>query len=83
MSLVKATSLLSLLQILDFVTWAQRLGAANFSTAVGLVHNDWRWRYYFVLLVFYILVTFLSEKVFALINRYVRRGMPLADQNAI
>lgn len=82
MSLVKATSLLSLLQILDFVTWAQRLGESNFYKAAGLVHDDWRWRYYFVLLVFYILVTFVSEKIFALINRRVRRGMPLADQNA-
>lgn len=81
MSLVKATSLLSLLQILDFVAWAKRLGAGNYSTAAGLVHEDWRWRYYLVLLIFYILVTFISEKIFAVINRHVRRGMPLADQN--
>jgi len=81
MSLVKATSLLSLLQILDFVTWAQRLGASNYSAVAGLVHDDWRWRYYFVLLVFYILVTFVSEKIFAVVNRRARRGMPLADQN--
>ena len=82
MSIVKATSLLSLLQILDFVAWAQRLGAANFSRAAGLVHDDWRWRYYFVLLVFYILVTFVSEKIFGAISRRLRRGMPLAEQNA-
>jgi polar amino acid transport system permease protein len=81
MSLIKATSLLSLLQIMDFVTWAQRLGASNFSKAAGLVHEDWRWRYYLVLLGFYILVTYLSEKVFAVLNRRVRRGMPLAEQN--
>jgi polar amino acid transport system permease protein len=81
MSLIKATSLLSLLQIMDFVTWAQRLGASNFSKAAGLVHDDWRWRYYLVLLGFYILVTYLSEKVFAVLNRRVRRGMPLAEQN--
>jgi polar amino acid transport system permease protein len=80
-SLVKATSLLSLLQIVDFVTWAQRLGAGNFSRAAGLVHEDWRWRYYLVLLLFYILVTFVSEKIFALLNRRVRRGMPIADQS--
>ena len=82
MSLVKATSLLSLLQILDFVAWAQRLGAANFSKAAGLVHDDWRWKYYFVLLVFYILVTFVSERLFGAISRRLRRGMPLAEQNA-
>jgi polar amino acid transport system permease protein len=81
MSIVKATSLLSLLQILDFVAWAQRLGASNFSKAAGLVHDDWRWRYYLVLLIFYILVTFISEKIFAIISRRMRRGMPLAEQN--
>ena len=82
MSIVKATSLLSLLQILDFVAWAQRLGASNFSKAAGLVHDDWRWRYYLVLLVFYIFVTFISEKVFAAVSKRLRRGMPLAEQNA-
>ncbi|MEO8756724.1 MAG: ABC transporter permease subunit [Devosia sp.] len=82
MSIVKATSLLSLLQILDFVAWAQRLGASNFSKAAGLVHDDWRWRYYLVLLIFYILVTFISEKVFTVISGRLRRGMPLAEQNA-
>jgi polar amino acid transport system permease protein len=81
MSLVKATSLLSLLQIMDFVTWAQRLGASNFSKAAGLVHDDWRWRYYLVLLVFYIAVTYVSEKAFGVVSRRVRRGMPLAEQN--
>jgi polar amino acid transport system permease protein len=82
MSLVKATSLLSLLQIMDFVTWAQRLGASNYSKAAGLVHDDWRWRYYLVLLIFYIAVTYISEKIFDRLNRRVRRGMPLAEQNA-
>ena len=81
MSLVKATSLLSLLQIMDFVTWAQRLGASNFSKAAGLVHDDWRWRYYLVLLIFYIAVTYISEKVFGALSSRVRRGMPLAEQN--
>lgn len=81
MSLIKATSLLSLLQIMDFVTWAQRLGASNFSRAAGLVHDDWRWRYYLVLLIFYIAVTYISEKVFGALSRRVRRGMPLAEQN--
>ncbi|RYE07853.1 MAG: ABC transporter permease subunit [Hyphomicrobiales bacterium] len=81
--LIKATSLLSLLQILDFVSWAQRLGAANFSRSAGLVHPDWRWQYYLVLLLFYILLTWLSEKAFAAISRRVRRGMPLVGQEAM
>ncbi|MDO8359593.1 MAG: ABC transporter permease subunit [Devosia sp.] len=75
MSLIKATSLLSLLQITDFVSWAQRLGAANYSKVAGLVHDDWRWRYYFVLLVFYIVLTFVSEKGFAALTRRVSRGV--------
>src|SRR5690606_23181667 len=56
--LIKATSLLSLLQIADIVLWAERLGAPNYVAAAGLVHPDWRWAYYGVLLVFYIFVTF-------------------------
>jgi polar amino acid transport system permease protein len=80
--LIKSTSLLSLLQIIDIVSWAQRLGAANYSKAAGLVHPDWRWQYYFVLLIFYILVTFLSEKGFAAVTRRVRRGMPIVGDEA-
>ena len=62
MLLIKATSLLSLLQIPDIVLLADRLGAPNFLARVGLVHPDWRWIYYLVLFVFYILITFVSEK---------------------
>ena len=80
--LIKATSLLSLLQIVDFVTWAQRLGAANYSRVAGLVHPDWRWQYYLVLLIFYILATWISEKLFGALTRRVQRGMPIAAQGA-
>ena len=61
--IVKATSLLSLLQIADIVLWADRLGAPNFLPAVGLVHGDWRWRYYLVLFVFYMILK--SREAFA------------------
>jgi ABC-type arginine transport system, permease component len=73
--LIKATSLLSLLQIADIVLWADRLGAPNFLPAVGLVHDDWRWRYYLVLFVFYILATFVSEKGFEALMRRAGRGI--------
>lgn len=75
MLLIKATSLLSLLQISDIVLWADRLGSPNFTRSAGLVHPDWRWGYYLVLLVFYILLTFLSEKLFAVLQRWASRGM--------
>jgi polar amino acid transport system permease protein len=75
MLIVKATSLLSLLQISDIVLWADRLGAPNFLPAVGLVHEDWRWRYYLVLFVFYILVSLLSERAFEAITRRAGRGI--------
>ncbi len=79
MLIIKATSLLSLLQIADIVLWADRLGAPNFTRSAGLVHPDWRWGYYLVLLVFYILLTFLSEKVFAAVTRWAGRGMSVAS----
>jgi len=78
MLLFKSTSLLSLLQISDMVLWADRLGAPNFTRSAGLVHPDWRWGYYLVLLVFYILITFISEKVFAALTRWAGRGMATA-----
>jgi polar amino acid transport system permease protein len=75
MLIIKATSLLSLLQIADIVLWADRLGAPNFLPSVGLVHDDWRWRYYLVLFVFYILVTMISERGFEAIMRRAGRGI--------
>jgi polar amino acid transport system permease protein len=78
--LIKATSLLSLLQITDIVRGANLLGAPNFSRTAGVVHGDWRWGYYLALLLFYILVTYLSEKAFAAITRWASRGMPMAER---
>ncbi len=75
MLLIKATSLLSLLQIADIVLWADRLGAPNYLKQVGLVHPDWRWKYYFALFLFYILVTYLSEKTFAYLRKKTGAGM--------
>jgi polar amino acid transport system permease protein len=79
MLLIKSTSLLSLLQIADIVLWADRLGAPNYVKTAGLVHPDWRWAYYLVLLVFYILLTFVSEKGFAALTRWASKGMVLGS----
>ena len=77
MLLIKATSLLSLLQIADIVWWAGQLGSPNFLPMAGLVHGDWRWAYYIALFVFYILVTLASEVAFTRLNTWARRGMPV------
>jgi len=77
MLLVKATSLLSLLQVADIVWWAGQLGSPNYLPQAGLVHGDWRWAYYLALFIFYILVTLLSERAFTRLNDWARRGMPV------
>ncbi len=79
--LLKATSFLSLLQIADIVQWAGRLGGANYIARVGLVHPDWRWKYYLVLFVFFILLTMISERFFEALQARASRGMSLAGVN--
>lgn len=70
MLLIKATPLLFLLGIKDAVYWARELGAAK-SVARNLYpHGDLRLVYFLALLVFYLLLTWVSERVFA---RLVRR----------
>ena len=77
MLLLKATSFLSLLQIADIVQWADRLGAPNYFARAGMVHPDWRWKYYFVLFLFYILLTIISERVFEYLQKKANRGLAL------
>ena len=77
MLVIKATSLLSLLQIADIVLWANRLGQPNFSRSAGVIHGDWRWAYYLVLFIFYIGLTYVSEKAFLSLTRRARRGMAI------
>jgi len=77
MLIIKATSLLSLLQITDIVWWAGQLGSPNFLPQAGLVHGDWRWAYFLALFVFYIFVTLISERAFGRLTEWARRGMPV------
>ena len=77
MLLLKATSLLSLLQISDMVQLAGRLGAANYFPMAGMIHGDWRWKYYLVLFIFYILMTMLSERVFERLQVRASRGLAI------
>jgi len=80
MLLIKATSFLSLLQVTDIVYWAGLLGAANYFPRAGMVHADWHLQYYFVLFIFYILITILSEKFFSMLQARVSRGLSVIEQ---
>ena len=64
MILVKATPLLFLLGVEDVVYWARELGGSK-TSAHSYPHGDWRLWYFLGLLVFYLSLTWLSEKFFA------------------
>jgi polar amino acid transport system permease protein len=64
MILVKATPLLFLLGIQDIVYWARELGSSK-TQVYAYPHPDWRMWYFLALLVFYLLLTWVSERVFA------------------
>ena len=66
--LIKATPLLFLLGVEDIVYWARELGGAK-TSAFSYPHPDWRLWYFLALLVFYLAVTYGSEKLFAKLIR--------------
>ncbi|KEO50562.1 hypothetical protein TP2_14955 [Thioclava pacifica DSM 10166] len=82
MILIKATPLLFLLGIEDIVYWARELGATK-SQIYAFPHPDWRLYYFLVLLVFYLLMTKLSEIVLAKINRRIAFGQATAAGEAL
>ena len=61
MVLCKATPLLFLLGVEDIVYWARELGGIKSQSTTAYPHGDWRMWYFLVLLVFYLLLTRLSE----------------------
>ena len=63
MILLKATPLLFLLGIEDVVYWARELGGAK-TSRFDYPHPDWRLWYFLGLLIFYLFLTWLSERVF-------------------
>lgn len=77
MILIKATPLLFLLGVEDVVYWAKELGGMK-TQAFAYPHPDWRVWYFSALLVFYLLLTWASEKIFARINARVSRGQATA-----
>ncbi|MDA1287552.1 MAG: ABC transporter permease subunit [Proteobacteria bacterium] len=73
MILIKATPLLFLLGVEDIVYWARELGGTK--TAIyAYPHGDWRLGYFLVLLVFYLALTWVSERVFDRLSRRDSRG---------
>jgi len=81
MILVKVTPLLFLLGIEDIVYWAGALGSAK-TSFYSYPHPDWRIWYFSFLLIFYLLLTFVSERFFArLTARFSLGQATLGNQN--
>ena len=62
MILIKATPLLFLLGVEDIVYWARDLGGTKTST-YAYPHPDWRLWYFLAILAFYLLMTWVSQRV--------------------
>lgn len=77
MILIKATPLLFILGVEDIVYWARELGAAK-TRAFTYPHPDWRIYYFLGILVFYLLMTWVSEKVFNRIKARLSMGQATA-----
>ena len=74
MILVKATPLLFLLGIEDVVYWARELGGSKQPQFTDYPHPDWRFWYFLGLLIFYLLITKISEAGLNRLNRRLLRG---------
>ncbi|MEP4197498.1 MAG: ABC transporter permease subunit [Aliishimia sp.] len=72
--LIKATPLLFLLGIEDVVYWARELGGTKTARFTDYPHGDWRMWYFLVLLVFYLLMTWTSEKILDRVMARLTRG---------
>ena len=82
MILIKATPLLFLLGVKDIVYWAQELGSSK-TDAYAYPHGDWRMWYFLGLLVFYLIMTRLSEIAFGKLYTRLARGQATAAGEAL
>ncbi|MTH78882.1 ABC transporter permease [Paracoccus aestuariivivens] len=73
MILIKATPLLFVLGVEDIVYWARELGGAK-TSAYSYPHPDWRLYYFLGILVFYLLMTWGSERFFDRIRARLSAG---------
>ena len=77
MILIKSTPLLFLLGVKDIVYYARELGGSK-TNAYEYPHPDWRLFYFLGLLVFYLLMTSLSERVLRRISQKLSHGQATA-----
>lgn len=75
--LIKATPLLFLLGVQDIVYWARDLGSSK-TSAFSYPHGDWRAYYFAGLMVFYLFMTWISQRGFERLMTRAARGMPQA-----
>lgn len=83
MILIKATPLLFLLGIEDIVYWAKDLGGTKNPRYTAYPHGDWRLYYFGALLIFYLLLTWVSEKVLDRLMRRLSHGQATAAGEAM
>lgn len=79
--LVKATPLLFLLGIQDIVFWAREMGGLK-TKAFAYPHPDWRIWYFLGLMIFYLLLTKVSEITFARLMKKLSHGQATAGGEA-
>ncbi|MTH33803.1 ABC transporter permease subunit [Paracoccus limosus] len=82
MILVKATPLLFILGVEDIVYWARELGGSK-TNAYAYPHPDWRLYYFLAILVFYLLMTWGSERIFDRIRARLSHGQATAAGEAM
>ena len=73
MILIKATPLLFLLGVEDIVYWARELGGSK-TSLYAYPHPDWRVYYFAGLLIFYLVMTWVSGKVLAKLQLKLSHG---------
>ncbi|WP_025061493.1 ABC transporter permease [Sulfitobacter guttiformis] len=74
MVLVKATPLLFLLGVEDIVYWARELGGTKTPRFTDYPHGDWRIWYFLALLLFYLALTAISERLLARAMQRLTKG---------
>lgn len=82
MILIKATPLLFLLGVEDIVYWARELGGSK-TSAFSYPHPDWRLYYFLGILMFYLGMTWISERVLGRVTRRLSRGQATLGGEAL